>query len=108
MQIYPQEFRERGHNIAGFRPPGGESFTDLQQRVLPFFLTVLENLREHVLIVGHAGVNRVILCYLLGMPLNNLFRIGQDYGALNIITTEVEPFCIRTINIKPVAMDKCN
>lgn len=38
-----------------------------------------------IAIVSHGGVNRIIICHILGMPLENLFRIEQDYGALNII-----------------------
>ena len=37
------------------------------------------------MIVAHAGVNRVILCRVLGMDLANLFRLGQDYGSLNLL-----------------------
>jgi len=39
----------------------------------------------NIVIVAHGGVNRVILCHLLGIPLENIFRIEQDYGCLNII-----------------------
>ena len=28
---------------------------------------------------------RVILCHILGVPLENMFRVEQDYAALNII-----------------------
>jgi broad specificity phosphatase PhoE len=38
-----------------------------------------------VAIAGHAGVNRVILCDVLGMPLANLFRIAQRPGCVNVI-----------------------
>jgi probable phosphoglycerate mutase len=31
----PAAFRRRGGDIAGFRPPGGESFRDVWQRVRP-------------------------------------------------------------------------
>jgi len=40
---------------------------------------------NNIAIVSHGGVNRVILCHLLGIPLENIFRIEQDYGALNVI-----------------------
>lgn len=82
---YPREFDERGRNLAGFHPPAGESFSELQKRVLGVFIRLMEQMRGHLLIIGHASTNRVILCYLLGMPLQNMFRIEQDYGALNII-----------------------
>lgn len=86
---FPQAFRQRGDQIADHRPPGGESFRDLQRRVWPVFESLTENLQGSRLIVTHAGVIRVVLCRLLGMPLENLFSIGQAYGALNII--EVRP-----------------
>jgi alpha-ribazole phosphatase len=35
--------------------------------------------------VAHGGVNRIILCHIMGIPLENIFRIEQDYGAVNII-----------------------
>ena len=40
---------------------------------------------QSIAIVAHGGVNRVIMCHFLGVPLENMFRIEQDYGALNII-----------------------
>jgi len=36
-------------------------------------------------VVGHGGVNRVILLDALGAPPSSMFRIEQDYGCLNII-----------------------
>lgn len=82
---FPQEFNERGRKLAGFHPPDGESFSEVQKRVLRVFIPLIEHIHSHILVVGHAGVNRVILYYLLGMLLQNMFRIEQDYGALNII-----------------------
>lgn len=40
---------------------------------------------ENVAVVSHGGVNRIILCHFLGIPLENIFRIEQDYAAVNII-----------------------
>jgi broad specificity phosphatase PhoE len=36
-------------------------------------------------VVTHAGVIRVLLCRLLGMPLENLFAFGVAHGALAIV-----------------------
>ncbi|UCD79026.1 MAG: histidine phosphatase family protein [Desulfobacterales bacterium] len=82
---FPEKWRRRGENISSYKPPEGESFNDLQSRVVPFFEALGRQLRGHALIVAHAGVNRVILCHVLGMPVSDLFRLRQDYGALNII-----------------------
>ncbi len=40
---------------------------------------------ESIAIVAHGGINRIILCHLLGIPLENIFRIEQDFSALNIV-----------------------
>jgi len=38
-----------------------------------------------IAVVAHGGVNRVILCHIMGVPLENIFRIEQDFAAVNII-----------------------
>lgn len=30
---------------------------------------------KHVLLISHAGVMRIILCHILGMPLTELFKL---------------------------------
>jgi probable phosphoglycerate mutase len=82
---FPGEWERRGKDFVSFRPRGGESFSDLVDRAIPVFEQILDRLTGKTLIVAHAGVNRVILCRVLGMPLANLFRLGQGFGALNII-----------------------
>lgn len=82
----PVEFELRGRDFASYRPPGGESFSDLAARVLPCWRSLLASEETGVIAVsGHGGVNRVILCDALGAPLQNLFHIGQRPGCLNII-----------------------
>jgi broad specificity phosphatase PhoE len=96
----PQGFQQRGDHVADHRPPAGESFRDLQKRVWPVFEAAVRRSQSQTLIVTHAGVIRVLLCQLLGMPLGNLFRIGQAYGALNIIEIRPEGCRIQAINIQ--------
>ncbi|UCG65149.1 MAG: histidine phosphatase family protein, partial [Deltaproteobacteria bacterium] len=43
------------------------------------------NRGKDILILGHKGVNRVILCHILDMDLSKVFSFEQDYGCLNII-----------------------
>jgi probable phosphoglycerate mutase len=94
----PKTWRERGRDLFAFRPAGGESFADLQQRVLPAFENIAGEAVGNILIVAHGGVNRIILCHLLGMPPENLFRIGQDYACLNRIDVGKTPRCIMSLN----------
>jgi alpha-ribazole phosphatase len=89
-RLFPQEYDRRGADLAGYRPPGGESFCDLSARVVTVFEGVVQHSAGNLLIVGHAGVNRVILCHLLGVPVTNLFRLDQGYGCLNILELATE------------------
>lgn len=99
--LHPQEYRKRGNHIADYRPAGGESFRDLQNRTWPVFENVVRGLRTRSLIVTHAGVIRVLLCRMLGMPLESLFSIGQSYGALTIIDIHPRGYRIQGLNIQP-------
>ena len=98
-QRFPREYERRGADLIGYRPPGGESFADLSVRVLPAFESAVSKAGRNLLIVGHAGVNRVLLCHLLGMPPDNLFRLDQGYGCLNILKFTAGAWVVRRINI---------
>ncbi len=83
---YPVEFNAWADNPLQFSPPGGESTLDLRDRVLPAFDRILDSHSgQCIAIVAHGGINRVLLCHMLGIPLENIFRIEQDYAAVNII-----------------------
>ncbi|MEZ4525768.1 MAG: histidine phosphatase family protein [Desulfobacterales bacterium] len=98
---FPEAWAARGGDMSGYRPPRGESFADLSQRVLPVFENIALNSQEkNILIVSHAGVNRVILCHILGMPLARLFSIDQEYGALNIIHCEENLWKVSGMNLQ--------
>ncbi len=62
---FRQMYEMRGASINAFVPPGGESFELLQKRVMPAFEYIVNNTEGNILIIGHAGVNRVILSKLL-------------------------------------------
>ncbi len=96
---YPGEYEKRIADIAAYRTPGGESFAELAARVIPLLEDILRKNHGPLLIVGHAGVNRVILCHILGMPMANLFRLHQDYGCLNVINCSREGLTVRRMNI---------
>jgi len=100
-QRFPGEYERRGEDFPDYRPPNGESFSDLRRRIVPVFERIVSEMEGNVLIVGHAGVNRTILCHVLGMPLANLFRLEQQPGSLSIIVRKGTTFRLRGINILP-------
>lgn len=82
---FPRQYASRGRDLENWRPPNGESFADCRTRVSAALSEICAGSHGNVLLVGHAGVNRLILCSALGIPFSNLLSIGQDYGCLNII-----------------------
>ena len=98
-RLYPLEYEKRGADMAYYRPPGGECFADVAARVIPLFEELVRSAAGNLLIVGHSGVNKVLLCHILGMPLENLFRIRQDYGCLNVIDNGKEGMRLRQMNM---------
>lgn len=100
VRRFPNEFKSRGADIGYYRTPGGESFADCSKRVVGALHEIMKNSRGNILIAGHAGVNRLFLCHVLGMPLTNIFRLVQDYGCLNIIQYSSSGYQVKLINLK--------
>ena len=72
---------------------------DLQVRVLGKLKKILKGGEgKSILLVTHGGVSRVILCNALGLSLENLFRIEQDYGCLNIIEYFKDTTVVKLVN----------
>lgn len=73
-------------NPLTYSPGGGENALQVRERVTRAMERIgAYHKGSHISVVAHGGVNRIILCHILGMPLENVFRIEQDYGAVNII-----------------------
>ena len=86
QEKYPDAFSAWAENPLKFSPMEGESTLDVKERALKVFDEIIgKHNGENIAIVAHGGVNRVILCELLGIPLENIFRIEQDFAALNVI-----------------------
>ena len=100
---FPKEFAARGLDMGNWRPPEGESFADCFARVSDVLTGILADSQGNVLLAGHAGVNRLILCSVLGIPLSNLHSIGQDYGCLNAIAFGPNRAQVKLLNYTPLA-----
>ncbi len=98
---FPGEWEKRGANIAAYRPEGGESFIDLSNRVVPLLNGITDHSEDSIAVVAHAGVNRVLLCHVLGLSIDHLFRLRQDYGALNIIEYSATSHQVCLMNLAP-------
>jgi alpha-ribazole phosphatase len=82
--------REQGALLQGFwndparnTAPGGEPITAFRDRVLPVMDRLQEEYAgEHLLVVTHGAVIRLLLCEWLGMPYSAFARIAVPYASL--------------------------
>jgi len=70
-------------------PPQGESLIVFEQRVINAWNDIVNEFKgKHILLISHAGVMRMILCHVLGMPLTELFKL--DIGLAKVSRIQIE------------------
>ncbi len=85
---YPVEFKLWSEDPLRYSPPEGESTLKVRYRVISALANIIDKHNgkdQNIAVVAHGGVNRIILCHFLDIPLENIFRIEQDNAAVNII-----------------------
>jgi len=83
---YPDLYRKWMETPTEVRFPNGESFSQMRGRVLGAFEAIQRERKEQtVAIVSHGGVNRILIAWALRMPDDCLFRLAQDYAAINLL-----------------------
>ena len=91
-------------HLAAF--PDGESFTSMRSRVVTAWKKLLRrHVGSTVVVVAHAGVNRVVLAEALRLRGRHLFRLGQDYGAVSLIEYRGRSSIVRLLNVSQAAFD---
>ncbi len=87
------------YDLKNFYFPGGENWTQFRVRVLKGLKILLkENQGKDILLVAHAGVNRIILARALGLRYKNMFFMDQAYACLNIIECYGNSFKLTLMN----------
>jgi len=72
-----------------YRPEGAEQLADFSTRTESAWLRLIKKYQgQHVLVVAHAGVIRMLTAHVLGMPVENIFRLQVSNAALNRIKIE--------------------
>ena len=86
--ILARFWRDPLHNT----PPGGETLPAFQERVLDAWNDLLaQHQGQHLLLVCHAGVIRLLLSHALGMPLGHMFRIQVPNAGLSRLRIDHHP-----------------
>ena len=83
---YPKQFASRLLDKYNFAPKGGESPADLKKRLTPFLKKIVKKHEgKTVLIVGHGGVNRVLMGILMGWDDQKITDVFTKNTAVNIL-----------------------
>jgi len=83
---WPDEWQARLADLVHFRVTRGENLIEVEARVMPVIDQIVERHKgQELLVVGHGGVNRIVLLNAIGAPLAGMFNIEQTYGCYNII-----------------------
>ena len=99
QQRYPEIFQSWMTRPTETRFPNGESFTEMKGRVLSTLDLLLSRHRNQSIgIVTHAGVIRLIIAQALCIPDNQIFKLVQDYGAINRIEYFVQGPVVKLMN----------
>jgi alpha-ribazole phosphatase len=73
----------------GCPPPGAERLADFRDRVVAAWDELLQrHAGRHVLVVGHAGMIRMVVRHVLDMPLERFFRVQVPTAGITRIQVE--------------------
>lgn len=66
--------------------PAGETFTDFATRVKSFLPKLLSHKDDNtIMLVGHGGPYKVLVCSLLGLPIENYWKFRFDMASVSTI-----------------------
>jgi alpha-ribazole phosphatase len=97
---YPGALSERMEKLESYRPPQGENLVEVALRVWRVIDEALKKCKEEaVAIVSHGGVNRVLIARAIGLSLNKIFSLEQDFACINVLDFYPDgPVTLRLLN----------
>ena len=96
---YPDDSRAWAKLFPHHRPPGGESFLELQARAVEQLERLAKQLESGcTLVVTHAGFIRTAVAWVLGVPDKRISRIGQNHGALTTLEKVGNHWSVTALN----------
>ena len=82
--LYPTLHNEWHNTPHKVKMPGGESLEDVRRRAIEVVNDVLAKYQGSVVLVSHRVVNKVLICFLLGLDNSYFWNIKQDVGGITI------------------------
>jgi len=83
-----------------FTPPNGETFAEAQERCIKALELILakEGHNKNIAIVAHGGIIRLFVCYFLGIPLNNLWKMAIRNVSVSIVNDWEGNFMVENVD----------
>lgn len=85
----PDRVFEFKRDPIGRRPPGAEVLADFHARAVAAYEAILaRHAGGHVLVVAHAGLMRMVICHVLGLPPAHAYRLNVASAGMARIKVE--------------------
>ncbi|MCF6323055.1 MAG: alpha-ribazole phosphatase family protein [Gammaproteobacteria bacterium] len=99
----PQQLQQFYQDPVKYRPEGAEPLAGFSARVAAAWQRMVDAQHgEHLLIVAHAGVIRVLICHVLGLPVEQMFRLQISNASISrIILDPARPPVLQFHNGRP-------
>ena len=96
----PEEFDKFLTCPGDWTPPGGESFTEAFERVKRAyrFIAAEHKHGKDIALVSHGGNIRLQICMLLGIPINNMWKMSINNVSVTTVTDWDGNYIVESIN----------
>ncbi len=100
-QRWPKEMHDFLTRPEQWIPPNGETFAAAQKRSELAFEKIFaeQGHDKNIAIVSHGGIIRLQLCSVLGIPLNNLWKLSVYNVSVSTLTDYNGTLCVSTVNV---------
>ncbi len=99
---YPEDMEKFFKEPDKLRVNNAEPFIETQGRAFSAFQKIVEESHakkfQHIVIVAHGAINRLILCKILEIPVRNMWKFAQFNTAVNIIREDDGNFTVESVN----------
>jgi broad specificity phosphatase PhoE len=87
QQTYPEVWQAFTTRRGDFQFPEGESGADVQRRIAAFLDEKLaQHNADNIVIVSHDGYIRLLMCYILGLPVQQRWNFRIDFAGIVEVT----------------------
>jgi alpha-ribazole phosphatase len=99
LTLDPAAIKAWREDIANFSPPGGEILNQIAERVNAVYQEIIANhADQNILLVAHGGSLQILICLLIGLPVENFWQFNLDHCSLSKIFVYDEGAIINLLN----------